>query len=103
MDLVRPSILHRLRFADLGSAILIAFLLPLANMPARNQDFFGIVIGAVQTESGERSAVSTSAEMPDESSLTHAWTTCMLTIPSVYGDTRDGPRATVKALQSIKE
>jgi hypothetical protein len=45
---------------------------------------------AVQTESGERSAVITSAQMSDLSSLTRAWTSYMLTIPSVYADGGDG-------------
>src|ERR1039457_4531272 len=45
---------------------------------------------SVQTESGERSAVITSAQMSDLSSLTRAWTSYMLTIPSVYADGGDG-------------
>jgi Carboxypeptidase regulatory-like domain/TonB-dependent Receptor Plug Domain len=45
---------------------------------------------AVQTESSERSSVITSAQMSDLSSLTRAWTTYLLTIPSVYADGGDG-------------
>jgi hypothetical protein len=45
---------------------------------------------AVQTESSERSAVITAAQVRDLSSLTRAWTTYMLTIPSVYADGGDG-------------
>ena len=45
---------------------------------------------AVQTESSERSAVITSTQMSDLSSLTRAWTTYLLTIPSVYADGGDG-------------
>ncbi|HWE52989.1 MAG TPA: hypothetical protein VG273_24570 [Bryobacteraceae bacterium] len=45
---------------------------------------------AVQTESGERSAVITAAQFSDLSSLTRSWTTYMLTIPSVYSDPGDG-------------
>jgi len=40
----------------------------------------------VQTESSERSAVITSAQIRDLSSLSRSWTTYMLTIPSVYSD-----------------
>src|SRR5260370_2963411 len=45
---------------------------------------------AVQTESSERSAVITASQVSDLSSLTRAWTSYMLTIPSVYADGGDG-------------
>jgi hypothetical protein len=184
MHLAKTWILRQLRFAGVGSASLMAFLLLLANMPALAQDASGIVSGTVtdpsdsvvpdalvkliqtstgatktlsadasgsfaflsvqpgqytlsvtaqgfksfenqninltsserlslgrialqvgsstesitvvsqgtvvQTESSERSAVITSAQMRDLSSLSRSWTTYMLTIPSVYSDPGDG-------------
>jgi hypothetical protein len=45
---------------------------------------------AVQTESGERSAVITSSQMSDLSSLSRSWTSYMLTVPSVFADGGDG-------------
>lgn len=45
---------------------------------------------AVQTESSERSAVITGAQISDLSSLSRSWTTYMMTLPSVYSDAGDG-------------
>ena len=44
----------------------------------------------VQTESGERSAEITSAQVQNLSSLSRSWTSYMLTIPGVYSDSGEG-------------